>query len=126
MLCSAGVIFCTIWAADFGDEEGDMLEGRRTLPIIVPKLSRFLMAAMLALWSSLLTYCCTSFFTRLLAALVSLLGLGLGSRYLRQRSSEDDKRSLRYYYVGAFLRVSIDIYLVLGLDFSRTSPHCNE
>ncbi|KAK0478050.1 UbiA prenyltransferase family [Armillaria luteobubalina] len=51
LICSGVIIFSTISAQDFADVKGDVLSGRRTLPIISPKGSRYYILVILPLWS---------------------------------------------------------------------------
>lgn len=55
VLLSCSVIFTTIHAQDFPDYDGDLAEGRRTLPILYPEGARLYMAAILVAWSAALT-----------------------------------------------------------------------
>ena len=48
---SAVVIFTTIHAQDFPDDEGDKLLGRKTLTLAYPEFARIAMPFMLIFWS---------------------------------------------------------------------------
>ncbi|KAF8495311.1 UbiA prenyltransferase family-domain-containing protein [Gautieria morchelliformis] len=97
LIASALIVFTTIHAADFRDEEGDRLEGKRTLPISFPEGSRIVMLASLVLWSSAL-----SLFWNLDAILASVLlitGAAVGLRFIYRRNAAADRMSYLLYNV---------------------------
>lgn len=96
---SAVLIATTIHIQDFRDVEGDRIQGRTTLPILFPRLSRFLSGFLVFLWSVVL-----GLFWRLPIGLITiyiLFGMYIGFRIIVLRSESEDKVSLRYYMVCA-------------------------
>ncbi|KJA28900.1 hypothetical protein HYPSUDRAFT_33340 [Hypholoma sublateritium FD-334 SS-4] len=93
VIVNAFIILTTIHAQDFRDEEGDRHEGRRTIPIVAPWISRVTMPILLLSWSLLIT-------ARVAPVLVDwfilLLGWVVGVRfyYLRTRSADDTSYAL--------------------------------
>ncbi|KAL0960435.1 hypothetical protein HGRIS_005478 [Hohenbuehelia grisea] len=87
------IIFTTIHAQDFRDEEGDRLQGRRTLPIVSPSLSRTSMLVTLLLWSLSLAV----FVTRSVPTAALVLCLGL--RFYFIRSETADRTSYTLYNI---------------------------
>ncbi len=126
---STMIIFSTIHAQDFPDIEGDSAEGRATLPIYAPELSRLLMMVLIPLWSAGLAiywgigqYC---------ASIFVLFGFILGLRFYSWRNTSSDKRSYVLFNVRScpviliqtFLTYtfSIDLAFACGcLAFART------
>lgn len=91
------IILTTIHAQDFRDEEGDRLEGRKTLPIVAPRLGRLSMPLALCLWSFALS---KLFNTGLLInASVLVLGLFVGLRFYQVRTVAADQTSYTLYNI---------------------------
>jgi hypothetical protein len=100
-LINALIIFSTIHAQDFRDENGDKLMGRRTIPMLWPKSSRVWIFVVLIAWSVGLSWACdlTAHFSVPFCALAFFTGL----RFLRKRTADGDKLSYRYYNVRVLL-----------------------
>lgn len=97
LAASALIVFTTIHAADFRDEQGDRLEGKNTLPISYPEASRVCMLASLLLWSTALAFCWN--LDPLLAAALLAMGAVVGLRFMCYRSPAADRRSYLLYNV---------------------------
>ncbi|KAJ7575283.1 UbiA prenyltransferase family [Mycena floridula] len=97
----AMIVLTTIHAQDFQDEQGDRVQGRRTLPIVMPTVGRFSMPVILIFWSILLTvhWSCTLIFT---IGIISF-GIWVGIRFWSLRSPADDRISywLYNFWLGA-------------------------
>lgn len=97
ILCSAGVILCTIHAQDFKDMFGDAQVGRTTIPIVYPKVARpTLMFAIIA-WSIALTVMWE--LPPVLCFAFLIFGAFVGWRFLAKSSQKDDAESLTNYMV---------------------------
>ncbi|KAJ3773245.1 UbiA prenyltransferase family [Lentinula raphanica] len=94
---SALIIFTTIHAQDFRDDEGDALLGRRTFTLSFPLFSRITMPTFLIAWSMAL--CLISEANRFV--LLALMGLGAvtGTRFLILKSPKHDRLSYLYYNI---------------------------
>ncbi|KAK7462863.1 hypothetical protein VKT23_007439 [Stygiomarasmius scandens] len=110
---SIALIWMTIHVQDFRDEEGDKLQGRITLPTLLPETSRSLTAALLIFWSIAL-----GIFWNLgpvVFSIFALSGTCIAARIFWRRTEAEDKISLRYYmaslciveYVGNNLSVML-------------------
>jgi len=100
ILTSFGIIFTTIHAQDFGDEEGDLIEGRRTLPIIAPDASRLSMPVAITAWSMLVALRLFGSGAAPFSVLIVGAGAVVGWRYYYLRSSpKTDKRSYLWYNI---------------------------
>ena len=100
LIASSLIVFTTIHAADFRDEQGDRLEGKNTLPISFPEASRIIMLTSLVMWSSVLV-----FFWNLDVVLASVLlvtGAIVGFRFMYQRDVAADRKSYLLYNVCSF------------------------
>ncbi|KAI0828274.1 UbiA prenyltransferase family-domain-containing protein [Trametes gibbosa] len=92
---NALVIVSTIQAQDFQDTAGDRLTGRRTLPIVFPRCSRWTMPVLLAAWSTFLaTYWRAS---AVHAAVLVAMGAPAGVRFVLYDSASADRQSYRMY-----------------------------
>ncbi|KIJ66156.1 hypothetical protein HYDPIDRAFT_110338 [Hydnomerulius pinastri MD-312] len=91
------IVFSTIHAQDFKDEPGDRYEGRRTIPIVMPRIARVTMPIILLLWSIILNLLPGSF--HLSVTSVALLGLGLlvGLRFALLSTPKADRMSYLLY-----------------------------
>ncbi|KAJ6540318.1 UbiA prenyltransferase family [Mycena capillaripes] len=95
---SFAILATTIQIQDFQDCEGDTLAGRRTLPIVFPKLSRYITLFALIAWSIIL---CRVWSLDALAQLALIsLGSVVGSRCMALRSVRDDEITYCLYNVG--------------------------
>ncbi|KAJ4469250.1 UbiA prenyltransferase family [Lentinula aciculospora] len=101
ILGSALIIFTTIHAQDFRDDEGDALLGRRTFTLSFPIFSRITMPILLAAWSIAL-YLFSEANRALMLAFV-VLGAVTGVRFLTLKSAKDDRLSYLYYNVSNIL-----------------------
>ena len=97
-LGGALVVLTTIHAQDFEDEQGDRVQGRKTMPIVMPYASRLTMAVGLTGWSIALSWFWG--FELWLSCLFVLSGVGIASRYLLLFNQEQNKRSYLYYNVS--------------------------
>ncbi len=96
-LLNAAMIFTTVHAQDFADERGDRLKGRRTIPIVMPKVGRLSIVVGLMTWSTILTYQ-YALPVQVTFALVSM-GAYTGGRYYYARSPAADRHSYLLYNV---------------------------
>ncbi|KAJ4469733.1 UbiA prenyltransferase family [Lentinula edodes] len=94
---SALIIFTTIHAQDFRDDEGDALLGRRTFTLSFPVFSRISMPFLLTAWSITL-YLFSEANQFVLLALMAL-GAVTGVRFLTLKSAKDDRLSYLYYNI---------------------------
>ena len=98
---NALIIFSTIHAQDFRDEEGDKIMGRRTIPIVWPEGSRVWILVMLTAWSVGLSCACDLAIP--FSVLFCCLSLYVGLRFFQKRTADADRRSYLYYNVGFHL-----------------------
>ncbi|KAF9265670.1 hypothetical protein L218DRAFT_1020783 [Marasmius fiardii PR-910] len=105
-ICISGIlIFTTIHAQDFADEEGDRACGRITFPIYMPEFSRQFTFMVIFLWSLFLSW---SYSLGLLSSVfLVMLGYYSGYRYYRWRNRDSDRKSYRIF--NAWL---ITVYLL--------------
>lgn len=90
------VILTTIQAQDMGDQDGDNLRGRWTVPLVIGDVSaRYTIASFVLLWS----YVCVAFWELQISALVASLAFGtaVGYRFLFHRAKAEDHVSFRIY-----------------------------
>jgi 4-hydroxybenzoate polyprenyltransferase len=97
--CSTSVILSTVFTQDFSDVEGDKAYGRRTVPIIFPRASRYYILLGLPLWSIALL-CIWSAYNPLVAVSYVILGAFVGLRYFLLRDVPSDALSYRIYNVS--------------------------
>ncbi|KAI0374536.1 hypothetical protein BV20DRAFT_516247 [Pilatotrama ljubarskyi] len=92
---NALVILTTIQAQDFQDTEGDRETGRRTLPIVFPRSSRWAMPALLIAWSVFLSayWRASAMHTAILVASGALVGF----RFVIDGAASADRRSYKLY-----------------------------
>ncbi|KAF9018943.1 hypothetical protein BDZ89DRAFT_1021131 [Hymenopellis radicata] len=96
-LLNAAMIFTTVHAQDFADERGDRMKGRRTIPIVMPKVGRLSMAVGLMIWSTILTH---QYALPVQVAFVLIsLGAYTGGRYYYARSPSADRHSYFLYNI---------------------------
>ncbi|EJF57469.1 hypothetical protein DICSQDRAFT_69381 [Dichomitus squalens LYAD-421 SS1] len=102
---SIAIVLTTIHAQDFQDEEGDRVQKRRTIPIVMPAAGRLSMPVGLTLWSLGLSEGWHLPNAHRLALIT--IGLYVGSRFYFLRSPGADKTSYRLYNVWlAIARIS--------------------
>ncbi|KAH9918274.1 UbiA prenyltransferase family [Fomitopsis serialis] len=94
---SAGIFASTIHTQDFKDVPGDSSVGRKTIPIVFPRVARITPMIGLLFWSLVLTSVWRVGF-RTSAALFTV-ALIVGSRYLRLRTVAEDQVSFYWYNV---------------------------
>lgn len=110
------ILATTTHTQDFPDTEGDRLIGRKTIPIVLPDISRYTPFAIMVPWS----FCLSSVWKVDLLVQIVLVGLAIvtGYRYFRWRKAEDDRLSFLLYNVSrhSFLviRASADYLLRYG------------
>ncbi|KAH9845978.1 UbiA prenyltransferase family-domain-containing protein [Lenzites betulinus] len=104
---NALVIVSTIQAQDFQDTEGDRLTGRKTLPIVFPRSSRWAMPVLLAMWSAFLVAYWHAPVVH--GAVLSAMGALGGARFVLYDNAAADRKSYRLYNVrtGSFSRCCI-------------------
>lgn len=90
----------TIQAQDFRDTHGDMLHGRRTLPIMYPMASRVLTVILIFGWSLHFAFLYRDAYPPAVAGVI-VLGLCAGLRFLSMKSRDDDRTSYTVYNVSA-------------------------
>ncbi|THH08109.1 hypothetical protein EW145_g2932 [Phellinidium pouzarii] len=106
ILCSAGIILCTIQAQDFKDTIGDAAVGRKTLPIVHPKVARPILLMLMVAWSIGLGIIWR--LDLLTASAITMLGTYIGWAFVTERSPKEDKKNLFYYLVGNIFNVFLD------------------
>ncbi|CAL1711923.1 unnamed protein product [Somion occarium] len=97
VLISAGLFATTIHAQDFQDIPGDRMIGRKTLPIVHPRLARFSLMILLPLWSILLAY--TWRLGIIACYMTNVLSLYVGWRFLKLADVDSDQQSYVWYNV---------------------------
>ncbi|KAI0325840.1 hypothetical protein GY45DRAFT_183908 [Cubamyces sp. BRFM 1775] len=97
-LVNALIIMSTIQAQDFKDVEGDAAIGRETLPILYPGASRVVTAALIPMWSVLVTRLWTM--DKVLSVSTVLVGCAAGLSFVvGPRTRASDERSYKLYNV---------------------------
>ena len=91
------IVFTTIHAQDFQDIVGDLLENRRTIPIVLPTLGRLSMPLTLLIWSTGLSLEYSSSFLTSFALIMT--GAIVGARFWFLRNAEADRTSYVCYNV---------------------------
>ncbi|KAJ4469741.1 UbiA prenyltransferase family [Lentinula edodes] len=109
---SALIIFTTIHAQDFRDDEGDALLGRRTFTLSFPVFSRITMPILLSVWS--IALCLISEANQFLMLVLVALGAVTGIRFLTLKSAKDDR--LSYLYYNIWLCMAHAAFSSLNLD----------
>jgi hypothetical protein len=99
---SAGIILTTIHTQDYKDVLGDTAVGRVTLPIAYPTLSRVVTAFFLIAWSWGISR--TWHLDSVAAAVLGILALIVGIRFVARRDSCADKVSFYWYNVSYHMR----------------------
>lgn len=99
VLISAGLFATTIHAQDFQDIPGDRMIGRKTLPIVHPRLARFSLMILLPLWSILLAY--TWRLGIIACYMTNVLSLYVGWRFLKLADVDSDQQSYVWYNVSS-------------------------
>ncbi|KAK0194734.1 hypothetical protein F5146DRAFT_925053, partial [Armillaria mellea] len=97
LICSGVIIFSTISVQDFADVKGDMLSGRRTLPIISPKGSRYYILVILPFWSGSLVRVWS--IGPISGSLFVGLGAYVGIRFFRFRDEPSDRSNYVWYNI---------------------------
>ena len=95
---SIGMVLTTIHAQDFQDEEGDRLEKRRTIPIVMPECGRLSMPVALITWSVVMGWLGDP--STLKRASLTAFGGLVGARFYYLRTVEADKTSYILYNVS--------------------------
>lgn len=91
------IVFTTIHAQDFQDVVGDLLENRRTIPIVLPTIGRLSMPTNLLAWSIGLSAQYSS--SIITSSILVLAGAIVGWRFWYLRSAEADRMSYVLYNV---------------------------
>ncbi|KAI0092001.1 UbiA prenyltransferase family-domain-containing protein [Irpex rosettiformis] len=92
------IIGTTIHAQDFRDVEGDKLKGRTTLPILLPRGSRWSVFLLVLGWSVVLAGWASTVHLTLKIAYMAL-GVWVGSIFVLRERIEDDRWSYDAYNV---------------------------
>jgi hypothetical protein len=95
---SAAIIFTTIHAQDFRDDEGDKLLGRKTFTLAYPEFARITMPSTLIFWSLVLLKTSSTNVYVLYGLLT--LALYTGLRFLTLRNAKEDRHSYLLYNVS--------------------------
>lgn len=92
------ILATTTHTQDFPDVEGDRLVGRKTIPIVLPNISRYTPFAIMVPWS----FCLSSVWKAdpLVQMVLVTLAVVTGYRYFRLRKAEDDRLSFLLYNVS--------------------------
>jgi hypothetical protein len=94
---SAIIIFTTIHAQDFRDDEGDKLLGRKTFTLAYPEFARIATLFALIFWPLVLIR--ISFTNLYVLYGMFILGLYTGLRFLTLRNAKEDRHSYLLYNV---------------------------
>lgn len=97
VLTSAGLFTTTIHAQDFKDTPGDLLIGRRTFPIVHPRLSRFSMLLILPICSLSTAYIWD--LAAIPSGALTCLALIIGCRFVFYTDVRSDEMSYLLYNV---------------------------
>jgi hypothetical protein len=95
---SAAIIFTTIHAQDFRDDEGDKLLGRKTFTLAYPEFARITMPFTLIFWSLVLLMTSSTNVYVLYGMLT--LALYTGLRFLTLQDAREDRHSYLLYNVS--------------------------
>ncbi|KAJ7631346.1 UbiA prenyltransferase family-domain-containing protein [Mycena polygramma] len=118
---SFAIISTTIHAQDFQDLEGDKLAGRRTLPILLPILSRYITLFCLITWSIIL---CHVWNLDLVAQCVVLsLSAVVGGRCVALRTVGSDQTTYFLYNVCIVLYFLVSCLISLHRVGSSSYSH---
>ena len=98
ILLSATVFTTTIQAQDFEDIEGDLKIGRRTLPIVYPRLARYSMLVGLPMWS--VTASGIWNLDMVMSGLLTTLSIFIGLRSVLFSDVDSDKTTYVWYNVS--------------------------
>ncbi|KAI5900744.1 uncharacterized protein SCHCODRAFT_02559621 [Schizophyllum commune H4-8] len=99
-LAMTGAIFATTgYAQDFRDRAGDAAVGRNTVPLILPRLSRWLLGVSLFGWTSALVY----YWEPPVAFAFLLGGIGLTSTMLFARGCTEAADARAYWWYSMWL-----------------------
>ncbi|KAK7442517.1 hypothetical protein VKT23_016115 [Stygiomarasmius scandens] len=109
---SALILATTIHAQDFRDQRGDVLIGRKTLPIVFGDNARSAMIILLALWS----FSSSQLWELDIVSsmIICFLGLYVGFRFLFMTSTSDDKISYHWYNIWLALVHMMPVYSKLS------------
>ncbi|CAI6336557.1 unnamed protein product [Periconia digitata] len=103
------VVFSTVHAQDMGDQEGDGLRGRWTVPLVVGDVgARYSIAGFVLVWSCV----CVGFWELHVYSLVVSMSLGgvVGERFLGYRTRVGDRVSFRVYNVWVAFIFSLPLW----------------
>ncbi len=91
---------CSLWllSQDFADVKGDLLSGRRTLPIISPEGSRYYILAIIPFWSGSLVRVWS--LGPISGSLFVGLGAYVGFRFFQFRDERSDRSNYVWYNVS--------------------------
>ncbi|KAK7691372.1 hypothetical protein QCA50_004770 [Cerrena zonata] len=95
IVLSATVFMTTIHAQDFEDIEGDLKVGRRTLPIVYPRVARYSMTIGLFVWSLMVSSVWN--LDLFASGMLTISSVFIGLRYIYFRDVESDKASYIWY-----------------------------
>ena len=98
ILLSATVFTTTIQAQDFEDIEGDLKIGRRTLPIVYPRLARYSMLVGLPMWS--VTASGIWDLDMVMSGLLTTLSIFIGLRSVLFSDVDSDRTTYVWYNVS--------------------------
>lgn len=87
LIINASIILTTIHAQDFRDLIGDIQEGRSTIPIVAPRVSRASMPILLIAWTVVLMAVKEWSFANLIALFLGAV-VGLRFYYIQEASSD--------------------------------------
>ncbi|KAJ6496295.1 UbiA prenyltransferase family-domain-containing protein [Mycena sanguinolenta] len=130
LIFSFGIIVTTIHTQDFQDRVGDKMTGRRTLPIVLPVLSRYTIFVGVIAWSVVLS---RVWRLDLLAQIpLTLLGTIVGFRCSMLRTVQSDKLTYVLYNVSSsFLELcgeccssDFPVLATAGVFASTIFPDC--
>jgi 4-hydroxybenzoate polyprenyltransferase len=99
LIGSAFIVLTTIHAQDFQDIPGDLVQNRKTLPIVAPYISRLSMLCFLLSWSFIIS----AISAKELGEVVFLIGSGIavGARFIFLRDVQEDRVSYFLYNVSS-------------------------
>jgi len=91
------IVLTTIHAQDFPDEEGDKMENRKTIPIVMPRAGRISMLISLPAWSIMLTLIWST--SQIVSITFISLGTCVGSRFIYLSSADEHRRTYKLYNI---------------------------
>ena len=102
------VVFSTVQTQDFGDQAGDKLRGRKTVPLVAgDDTARWITVVPIIFWS----ICCPLYWKPHggFSAAFTLIGCLIGLRYLKKRSVSDDKKTFRLWNLWMVFMYSLPL-----------------